>query len=169
MKSTRCGPSVPKTGSPYVLIAFLAICVGISAIGSALVSISVTTWYPTLVKPALNPPNWLFAPIWSTLYVLMAVAAWLVWRRAGWNRARVALTLFFIQLACNLAWSALFFGMQRIDLALLNIIALLVLILFTTLAFARVDAWAAALLVPYAVWVAFAVYLNAGIFLLNPT
>lgn len=145
----------------------LVICFAISGIGGAVTAGPVQTWYPALLKPAFTPPPPVFPIAWTLLFLLMAVAAWRVWLVAGWQRARPALTLFAIQLAFNLGWSVLFFGLQRPDLALLEVLALWLLIAATLRAFARIDRWAALALVPYLAWVGFAILLNGGIVWLN--
>jgi tryptophan-rich sensory protein len=122
-------------------------------------------WYAALRKPPLNPPNWLFAPVWSLLYLGIAVAGWLVWRTG--RGVRVPLALWSGQLVLNATWSPLFFGLHRPGLALLDLGLLLVLVVSTTVAFFRVRPLAGALLVPYAVWVGFATYLNGGVWYLN--
>lgn len=121
-------------------------------------------WYASLAKPPLTPPNWVFAPVWSVLYLFIAVAGWLVWKKDG---ARCALLLWAAQLILNALWSFIFFGLERPGTALAEISLLLVAVLATAFAFVRVHRPAAALLLPYAVWVAFAGYLNAGIWYLN--
>jgi translocator protein len=119
------------------LLAFLAVCFVVAGIGGAVTRTSVETWYPTLAKPAFTPPDWVFGPVWTVLYAIMALAAWLVWRRTGWQGS--ALTLFFVQLALNLMWSILFFGLQLVGLALVDIVVLVIVIALTTIAFWRVD------------------------------
>jgi benzodiazapine receptor len=151
----------------FVLLLFVVACFGVAAIGSFWTSSSVNTWYASLRKPSFTPPSWIFAPVWSTLYLLMALSAWLVWKAAGWSGALVALSLFFAQLALNLAWSGLFFGLRRPDLALVDIGFLLAAIVATTLAFRTFSPLASWLLVPYALWVAFAALLNFKIWRLN--
>nr|WP_298685916.1 TspO/MBR family protein [uncultured Dongia sp.] len=166
--STRLGPSIGQQIG--ALLGFLALSLAVSALGGALTAQSIATWYPTLAKPSFNPPDWLFAPVWSLLYLMMAVAAWRVWRVwrvAGWRKGGQSLSLYIFQLIVNLAWSALFFGLQRPDLALIDCLLLLVLIAFTALSFWRHDNWAALLMVPYAAWVAFAALLNSAIVVLN--
>ena len=117
-------------------------------------------WYASLAKPSWNPPNAIFAPVWSVLYVLMGVAAWLVWRRAGFSGASAALVLFFLQLVLNALWSYLFFGLHRPDMAFFDIVALWVVLLVAAVLFWRVDRIAGGLMAPYVVWVTFASYLN---------
>lgn len=113
-------------------------------------------WYASLDKPAWTPPGWIFGPVWTILYLMMGVAAWLVWERRGTGRAEAALTLFVVQLALNALWSWLFFGWHRIDLAVVEILILWLLIAATLSAFVRVRRAAGALLVPYLLWVSFA-------------
>jgi translocator protein len=123
-------------------------------------------WFAELAKPTWNPPSWVFGPVWTTLYILMGVAAWLVWRRGG-PIARGALTLFVVQLVFNAAWSWLFFGLQSPGLAFLDIILLWLLIIVTTVAFWRVRMAAGVLLLPYLAWVTFATALNFAIWRMN--
>jgi translocator protein len=123
-------------------------------------------WYEGLEKPAFNPPGWVFGPVWTVLYILMGVAAWLVWERYG-DRARAALTLFVVQLAFNAAWSALFFGLQSPGIAFAEILILWGLIVATLLAFWRLRRPAGLLLLPYLAWVSFAAVLNFALWRLN--
>lgn len=144
-----------------VLAALLVLCLGLGSAAGFLTAQSLPTWFPTLVKPSFNPPSWLFAPVWTTLYIMMAVAAWLVWLRKG------PLVLFYVQLALNFAWSLLFFGLHSPALALIEIVAMWVAILLTLVSFWKVDRRAGWLLVPYLAWVSFAGVLNASIWWLN--
>lgn len=123
-------------------------------------------WYDELAKPSWNPPSWVFGPVWTALYVLMGVAAWLVWDRHG-RSARGALTLFVVQLLFNAAWSAIFFGLQSPGLAFAEILVLWALIVATTVAFWRLRAVAGGLMLPYLAWVSFAAVLNFTIWRLN--
>ena len=147
------------------LLFWLALCLGAGALGSLATMDSVKTWYPTLHKPAWTPPAWLFGPVWTTLYLMMAVAAHRVTRRA--NR-RLPLTLFGLQLALNAAWSPVFFGAHQVGGALALLAALCLTLLATTLTFFRRDAFAGALLIPYLAWCTFAGALNLAIWQLNP-
>jgi tryptophan-rich sensory protein len=156
---------VPAGKDWLVLIALLALCFAVAGIGGFVTATSVESWYPTLAKPGFTPPDWVFGPVWGALYAMMALAAWLVGRRVGW-RDRV-LGLFFAQLALNLAWSVLFFGLQLIGAALAEILLLLALLAATTLAFWRIDRRAGLLFVPYLLWVGYASLLNAAIWLMN--
>ena len=124
-------------------------------------------WYYQIEKPSWTPPSWLFGPVWTALYVAMGVAAWLVWKNGGWEANRGALTLFFVQLVLNAAWSGLFFGLESPGLAMAEIVLLWVSILATLLAFWRVSRPAGLLLVPYLLWVTFASALNFAVWRLN--
>jgi len=148
-------------------IAFLAPCLAVSAIGGAVTATSVGTWYQSLAKPPFNPPDWIFAPVWTVLFFMMAIAGWRVWRRDGLRKTRSALMLFACQLVLNLAWSILFFGFRSIGAALVEILVLLLAILATTVMFWQRDRVAGMLFVPYAGWVAFAMALNAALWQLN--
>lgn len=150
------------------LAGFVALCLAVAAAGGAVTSTSVGTWYAALDKPAFNPPNWVFGPVWTLLYLMMALAAWRVWRLAGERGVRAALGLWALQLALNLTWSYVFFGARMIGAALAEIAVLLVAIIATLALFWRLDRIAGALLVPYAAWVAFAMVLNAALWRLNP-
>jgi tryptophan-rich sensory protein len=122
-------------------------------------------WYVALHKPAFNPPDWVFPPAWTVLYVLMAIAAWRVWRHDGLS---APIVLWGVQLLFNAAWMWLFFGQHRPVVALVDIAILLVLIVILTVAFWRRDRWAGGMLVPYVAWVAFAAVLNHALWQLNP-
>ena len=124
-------------------------------------------WYQTIVKPGWTPPGWIFGPVWTLLYISMACAAWLVWLDGGWRRNRVALSVYGIQLLLNAAWSWLFFGEHAIGFALVDIIVLWLLIVTTLTLFWRRRILAGVLMVPYALWVAFASALNLQIWRLN--
>lgn len=151
------------------LLAFIALCLAVSGIGGAITATSVESWYQALEKASFNPPDWLFAPVWTTLYILMGVAAWRVWRARSFKLAGLPLVLFAGQLGLNLLWSVLFFGMQRIDLALVEIVILLCTIVVNMAVFWRIDRLAGFLFVPYVAWVAYAMALNASLWLLNST
>lgn len=150
-----------------VLVLFLAICLGTAGLGAAVTNLSVHDWYTTLEKPSWNPPNWLFGPVWTTLYIGMAIAAWLVWRKRGLAEGWLPLTLFGIQLTLNAIWSALFFGLRSPGAAFVEILLLWISILATIIAFTRYSTWAAALLVPYLTWVSFATALNWTLWRMN--
>jgi tryptophan-rich sensory protein len=150
-----------------ILAVFILICFGAAGLGSWFTTPALDSWYADLRKPPWNPPNWVFAPVWTTLYLLMAVAAWLVWRKAGFAAGRVALALFAVQLVLNVAWSALFFGQQNPGAAFGDIVLLWLAIAATMAAFRPVSPAAAWLLAPYLVWVTFAGVLNLTIWRLN--
>ena len=152
-----------------MLAFFVALCLGIGALGAAVVATSVDTWYADLAKPPFTPPDRLFGPVWTILYVLMAIAAWRVWRAADRDTRRGPLTLFALQLALTLGWTVVFFGLQKIGAAVATIVVLDVGVVVTTLAFRPIDRWAGLLMVPYLVWVVFATVLNIAIWRLNPT
>lgn len=150
-----------------MLTFFVTVCFLAAGLGTWLSGSGQTQWYPALRKPAGTPPDWVFGPVWSALYLCMAIAAWLVWKQGGWGEARAALLLFFLQLGLNAAWSGLFFGLRRPGLALADVLALWVLILLTMLAFQAWSSVAAWLLVPYLLWVAYAARLNFFLWRLN--
>jgi len=145
------------------LVVFLAACYLVAGIGGFVTAPAISGWYGTLPRPAWTPPNWLFGPVWTLLYTLMAIAAWLVWRRAGVTAVAVPLTLFAVQLAFNLAWTLLFFGLHRVGLAFLDIVLLWLAILATLIMCWRVTPVAGWLLLPYLLWVSYASTLNFGI------
>lgn len=124
-------------------------------------------WYEGLRKPWWRPPNWLFPPAWAALFLMIAISGWLVWRAAGWAGAAMPLGIWVAQLVVNFAWSALFFGLRRMDLALADLILLWLGILATIIAFAPVSQTAALLLLPYLAWVTFAGVLNWKMWQLN--
>jgi tryptophan-rich sensory protein len=149
------------------LLAFLAVCLTVSGAGGAITATSVGTWYQALNKPPFNPPDWVFAPVWITLYVLMAISAWRVWRRTRFTGRWRALILFAMQLGLNLLWSLLFFGLQQIGLAMAEIAILLLAIALNAAMFWRIDRLAGALFVPYLLWVGYATVLNGSLWILN--
>ncbi len=130
---------------------------------------SITTWYPTLVKPSFNPPNWVFAPVWTILYIMMGVAGGMVWNRLEQDPENVkkAFTFFIIQLALNAAWSVIFFYFHNPFLALIEVILFWLLIFETHIQFKKIDITAGLLFIPYLAWVSFATVLNASIWWLN--
>lgn len=147
-----------------MLLGFLLVTFAVAGVTGMATSGTVRDWYPTIVKPSWNPPAWLFGPVWTVLYAMMAVSAWLVWRRAGWSGA---LAWFAVQLALNAVWSPLFFGLHRIDLALVDIALLWCAIGGTVVAFWKVSPLAGGLLIPYLAWVSFATVLNFTLWRLN--
>ncbi|MFB3385841.1 TspO/MBR family protein [Flavobacterium sp. LAR06] len=154
----------------YIKIAIaLLVCLAVGYSASTVTRPSVETWYPTLIKPIFNPPNWIFMPMWTLLYILMAVAAGLVWDKIKEQNEVVkkALLFFIIQLTLNAIWSYLFFGLKNPLLALIEIALLWLMIYETYLKFIKINKTAGYLLIPYMAWVAFAAILNASIWWLN--
>jgi translocator protein len=149
------------------LLIFFGICLAVGASGSVFTASSVKTWYPGLLKPPGTPPPWVFGPVWSILYLLMAAAAWLVWRQRTQEGVWLALALFLAQLILNGLWSFLFFGLRRPGVALVEIILLLGAIAVTAMRFADFSRLAFWLMTPYGAWVFYASYLNFGIWRLN--
>jgi translocator protein len=150
--------------SLIALVVSLLVCFGAAFVGSRFLP---DDWFRRLNKPSWNPPDRVFAPVWTVLYTLMGIAAWLVWNEVGFARGAVALALFVVQLALNSAWSWFFFGRHRIDQALGDILILWLALLATVIAFLRINVWAGILLLPYLVWVSFASLLNLSILRLN--
>lgn len=149
------------------LVGWLLLSFATAAMG-AVASVQAAAFYQQLAQPSWAPPSSVFGPVWSVLYALMGVAAWLVWREGGWRRRRGALALFVAQLALNALWSWLFFGWHRGALAFADIVLLWLLIVATLVGFWRVRPLAGALLVPYLCWVSFASVLNFAVWHLNP-
>lgn len=145
----------------------VGICLGAAGLGSILTTPSIDPWYRALRKPYWTPPNWAFGPVWTALYLSMGVAAWLVWRRDGFSHAKLPLMLFLIQLALNVAWSGIFFGLRLVGVAFLEVVLLWLFILSTTIAFWPVSRMASWLMVPYLTWVTYAAALNAAIWRMN--
>jgi len=141
----------------------MILCLGTGGWGSLATMPEIDTWYRTIAKPAWTPADWIFGPVWTALYILMAIAAWLVWKPAGFRAATTELLLFAVQLILNVAWSWIFFGLHRPGWALGEIVVLWLAIGATMVAFSRRSRVAAWLLAPYLAWVSFAVILNATI------
>jgi tryptophan-rich sensory protein len=146
------------------LIGLLILCFAVAGVGSLVTTPSIPHWYAALAKPSWTPPSWVFGPVWSALYLSMAVAAWLVWRQGD---AAVPMTMFGIQLLFNAAWSWLFFGLHDPCAAFVDIVLLWMAIIATTVAFWRHSTLAAILFVPYLAWVSFAAVLNFAVWRLN--
>jgi tryptophan-rich sensory protein len=156
------GPAISLVG----LALSLTLTLGVGAISGWVTAGSVSTWYTTLVKPGFNPPDWVFGPVWTTLYVLMGLAAWRAWRARKTLRHK-AFALYGTQLALNFLWSILFFGLHWIGVAMADLVALFVALVATGISFARIDRIAGWCFVPYALWVGFAGVLNASLWWLN--
>lgn len=149
------------------LLVSIVTCFGAAAIGGLATTQGLDAWYATLAKPTWNPPNWIFAPVWTLLYLMMSVSVWMVWRGGGFGIAKWAIVCFGIQLALNSFWSVLFFGWQQPGWAALEIIALWIAIAITIWLFRKHSSVAAALLIPYLLWVSFATILNWTIWSMN--
>lgn len=147
----------------FVVTVFVA-----AGLGGLITRNSVPTWYAGIHKPSWTPPNWLFGPVWTLLYISMAVAAWLNWQHGGWEKNWPALSVFALQLILNAAWTPLFFGAHRIGWALVDIVALWAAIGTTLVLFWRADMISGAILIPYWCWVSFAVALNYALWRMNP-
>lgn len=151
----------------FPLIISILIANAAGFIGAIFTSNSVDTWYRTVEKPLLSPPNWVFGPVWTTLFVLMGIAAYIVWKKSSGKKRRIALGVYGLQLVLNTLWSIIFFGLQSPQWAFVEIVALWLSIVSTIFLFARISKAAAWLLVPYILWVSFASYLNYMIWMLN--
>lgn len=150
------------------ILAATGICFFIGFMGNLATQASISDWYPSLNKPWFNPPDWIFGPVWTVLYILMGISAGIVWNKGFYHKwVKIALYHFAFQLLLNGFWSLLFFGLKEPFLALLDIIALFVILLFTIKWFKVVNETAAYLLIPYAVWVLFEAVLNFEIWRLN--
>ena len=157
---TLMSPKKSITG----LIVWLLLCYAVASLGALFMP---GDWYDGLRKPSWNPPGWIFGPVWTVLYTMMAVAAWLVWKRGGFAAQLLPLVLFLVQLGLNALWTPLFFGLHYTGLAFAEIILMWFAILFTMVQFRRVSRPAAWLLVPYLAWVGFAAVLNGTLWSLN--
>ena len=155
----------PKAAERRPLYFFLVATLAVGAVGSVFTAPEIPTWYASLNRPAIAPPNWVFAPVWTTLYIMMGFAGWRVWKKTGLHAAEMM--MFGVQLALNFAWSLIFFRLHAIGAALFEIAALAVAILVTTILFFRRDRLAGLLFVPYLGWVVFATLLNQGFWKLN--
>ena len=149
------------------LAVFIAICLGAGGLGAAATTPEIEGWYRTLIKPTWNPPDSVFGPVWTTLFILMGIAVWLVWNPKGFKAAAMPLAMFGVQLVLNVSWSWIFFGMHQPGWAFAEIVILWLAIVATTVAFFRRSQIAGWLLVPYLAWVSFAAVLNFTIWRLN--
>jgi len=159
-------PAAKPSLNLLVLLVFLVFTLAVGFVAGQVTAPNIASWYAHLAKPSFNPPNWVFAPVWTALYVLIAVAAWRYWRVAGWRSKGLALWL--IQLALNFAWSFIFFGAHNPGAALADLAVLWLAIAATLGVFWRSDRPAGALLIPYLAWVSFAGLLNFWVWQLNP-
>ena len=145
---------------------FLCLVLG-NGLGGYFTFISVEGWYQTLNKPSFNPPDWVFGPVWTTLYIFMGISIWLVWKSEKNKNRTIGIRIFWLQLFFNVFWTYLFFGIQRIDLGMLEIIFLIFLIIINIFYFFKIDKIASYLLIPYIFWVSYAAVLNFKIWILN--
>lgn len=162
---------IPQQNKSFQSIAFvvnIAITLLVGAAGAALTATSVKTWYPGLVKPSFNPPDSVFPPVWTTIFILTGISAYLVWQKRTYiaHFPRTA-ALYFIQLILNIMWSFLFFYAKEIGLALIEILILLAVIIINARAFYKIDKMAGLLFIPYILWVTFATFLTYSIYTLN--
>lgn len=148
------------------LVVSVVICLGAGFIGSFSTASNIPVWYSGLVKPSFNPPNWLFGPVWTVLYIMMGVSFFLVWKSTA-EKKTSAILVFIVQLMLNTLWTLIFFGMKQVFLAFIEIAILWLLILLTIILFMRISRTAAYLLLPYLLWVSFASVLNFMIYKLN--
>ena len=153
----------------YRIAIGVIICLAVGYLSGMVTRTSITTWYATLVKPSFNPPNWIFAPVWTSLYVMMGIAAGLIWNQIPSQKEAVtkALQFFAIQLVLNALWSYLFFGMYNLMLATIEVVLLWLMIFETYSQFAKINKTASYLMLPYLAWVSFASVLTASIWWLN--
>jgi tryptophan-rich sensory protein len=157
-----------KLSKAVKLISCILICELAGILGTIFTSPSIPTWYRTLQRPSLSPPNWVFGPVWTILFLLMGIAAYLVWQKGlAKKQVQTALVLFIIQLVLNTYWSIIFFGLHNLRGALIEIVFLWFAILLTVVSFYKISKTAAYLLIPYILWVSFAIYLTYSIWLLN--
>ena len=149
------------------LVASVILCQIAGFLGSLFTTPAIPTWYATLKKPFFTPPNWIFSPVWISLFILMGISLFFVWRRQGHPQFKKALTFFFVQLILNVLWSLAFFGLRLPLLGLMDIILLWIAILLTIQNFLKVSKFAGVLLIPYLLWVGFAALLNFSLWILN--
>jgi tryptophan-rich sensory protein len=158
-----------KKGKAWIsLILIASVTLGVGLLGGRITEPNILPWYRSLVRPGFAPPDWVFGPVWILLYLLMALAAWQVWMRRSTHEVGPALIWYGLQLILNLAWSFLFFGLHRPDLAFLEILILWLAIGITLLTFGKVRKLSGYLLLPYWLWVSFAAVLNFAFWRLNP-
>jgi len=149
------------------LVASIIICQLAGLLGSLFTTPAIPTWYATLRKPFFTPPNWIFSPVWISLFILMGISLFFVWRRQGHPQIKIALIFFLVQLILNVLWSMAFFGLRSPLIGFIDIILLWIAILLTIQNFLRVSKFAGVLLFPYLLWVSFAALLNFSLWVLN--
>lgn len=158
-------PFFMKNILKFIISILIPLIIGF--IGSFFTSSSVSTWYTTLNKPSFNPPNWIFGPVWTTLYILMGVSFYLIWKKGNFKEDKSPFIFYFLQLIFNLSWSFFFFTLKNPFFALIDITLLLVFIVLTILSFYKISKISSCLLFPYLLWVCFAILLNFSIIYLN--
>jgi tryptophan-rich sensory protein len=151
-----------------MLALFILLCLAVGMAGGLLMGDGVNTWYKTLKRPPLTPPDHVFGPVWTTLYVLMGISIWQIYKISKKAKKQKAYILFGVQLFLNLIWSYLFFGLRNPQIALLDILLLLIVLVLTIQEFYHHEKLAAYLLIPYLLWVSYATYLNSVFVVLNP-
>lgn len=156
---------MPKNITKFILS--ISLCLGAGILGSFFTISSIPAWYATLNKPFFSPPNWVFGPVWTILYILMGISLYLVISKKEKVKSKKGINMFLIQLVLNVLWSVIFFGMKNPALALVDILALWVAIILTIKSFSEINKLAGKLLIPYLLWVSFASILNLAIVLLN--
>jgi len=149
------------------LVVSVILCQIAGFLGSLFTTPAIPTWYATLKKPFFNPPNWIFSPVWISLFILMGISLFFVWRRTDHPKFKIAFFFFFVQLIFNVLWSIAFFGLKSPLLGLIDIILLWIAILLTIQNFLKISKFAGVLLIPYLLWVSFAALLNFSLWLLN--
>ncbi|MBU0898393.1 MAG: tryptophan-rich sensory protein [Nanoarchaeota archaeon] len=149
------------------LLVSLIACQLAGFVGAIFTTSNIATWYATINKPTFTPPNWLFAPAWTTLFILMGIALYLIWEKGSWKKNIKPIAVFKVQLILNIVWSVLFFGIQNPFAAFIEIIFLWITILATIILFYKIDKRAAYLMIPYIAWVTFAALLNYSVWILN--
>lgn len=158
---------ISKRRDIAMLIGFILLSIIVSGAGGYVTAGSIPTWYADLNKPSFNPPNWIFGPVWTVLYLFIAIAGWRIWRSAPVSLFKFPMLVFFGQLILNFLWSYVFFGLENPAQALIVILSLLASIIACVVWFLRIDKLAGYLFIPYAVWVSFATLLNFAIWQLN--
>ena len=159
---------INKVSGSTKLITSIAICLFAGVLGSVFTTPAIPTWYATLIKPSFAPPNWLFAPVWTTLFIMMVISLFLVWQKGMEDlNVKNALYIFGVQLILNALWSAIFFGLRSPIAGLIEICILWILILLTIMKFMKISRTAGLLLIPYILWVSFAAIINFFIWRLN--
>ncbi|MBF0411034.1 MAG: tryptophan-rich sensory protein [Candidatus Riflebacteria bacterium] len=151
----------------FKLLASIALPLGLGAIAGLFTADAVPEWYETLNRPSFNPPNWIFAPVWTTLYILLSISLFLIWKQHSSKERNLAILIFLLQLILNFSWSFIFFYFNMIGLALIEIILLWINIIIMLVLFYKIKPIAAYINIPYLLWVAFATLLNASYYFLN--